>query len=88
MIGSSDEFLRRAVKGQERLPNVPELSQPEDIIVLAATALNQLHPEIDKMAVMMAVHDMFRLAVNNEIENRQRRFAEYMQSRGLELVAR
>lgn len=72
--------LQRMIQGHEPVPTLRELQNPQSLVSLAATTLNGLYPEIDRMVIMLACHDALRRLVNNEIEGRTKSFRQYLES--------
>lgn len=77
---SSDNCIKQALSGNAELLQLPELADPHSLVVLAATALNDLHPELDRMAVLLACYDAERRLINAAVEGRKKTFMEHLES--------
>ena len=59
-------------------PIFHELTDPAGIVTLAATTLTRLHPDVDKMFVLIAVRKALRKLVNAEIKARGEEFTRFV----------
>ena len=83
MTRSSDHFLKEAVNGREAIRQFAELQDPEKLVPLAATQLQQMYPEMDKMEVLFSCRDALRRLVNKVIYERERTFSSFLEHHGL-----
>lgn len=74
MSRSSPTFLGEAIGGREVIRQFVELRDPEKLVPLAATALNTIYPDMDKMEVLLACREALRRLVNSVIEERTKLF--------------
>ena len=83
MARSSDNFLKEAVDGREVIRQFAELQNPEKLVPLAATQLNRMYPEMDRMEVLISCRDALRRLVNKVNTSRALQFDNFLHHEGI-----
>ena len=83
MTRSSDHFLKEAVSGREVIRQFHELQDPEKLVPLAATQLNKMYPEMDRMECLISCRDALRRLVNKVTMERTKHFSGFLKHHGL-----